>query len=106
MKRALKLAAGDLLPTAILEREDKMGFPVPARAVGRGAAAASSSATTLAQGRDRPYLRGDADLDELVSSEAGSAADSGACSSLELWQQAYHDRAAHWRRAPRADDGA
>ena len=70
MKRALKLAAGDLLPAAILEREDKMGFPVPLAQWASGPLQAFLR-ETLAQGRDRPYLRGDADLDDLVSSEGG-----------------------------------
>jgi asparagine synthase (glutamine-hydrolysing) len=108
MKRALKLAAGDLLPTAILEREDKMGFPVPLAQWASGPLQAFLR-ETLAQGRDRPYLRGDADLDDLVSSEGGISRGLWGLLSLELWQQAYHDRSAHWRElrermtAPEAD---
>ena len=95
MKRALKLAHGHVLPPAILAREDKMGFPVPLAQWARGPLH-EFLRDTLAGSRGRPYLRGDADLDELVSHEGGISRGLWGLLSLELWQQAYHDRSSHW----------
>ena len=95
MKRALKLATSDLLPEAILAREDKMGFPVPLTQWAAGPLR-EFIRETLAQGHDRAYLRAGTDLDDLLAHEGGISRGLWGLLSLELWQQAYHDRATHW----------
>ena len=95
MKRALKLATSDVLPDTILSREDKMGFPVPLAQWAAGPLH-DFLRETLAQGGDRPYLLAGTDLDDLVSHEGGISRGLWGLLSLELWQQAYHDRGSHW----------
>jgi asparagine synthase (glutamine-hydrolysing) len=95
MKRALKLATSDLLPEAILSREDKMGFPVPLAQWARGPLH-EFVRETLVNGRSRSYLLPHADLDGVLTDSGGISRGLWGLLSLELWQQAYHDRPSHW----------
>jgi len=95
LKRTLKLATQDLLPRSIVARKDKMGFPVP---LGRWAQGPLREflRDTLAAGSHRPYLLPDADLTGLLAGDGAISRGLWGVLSLELWQQSFHDRAAHW----------
>lgn len=95
LKRALKLAMHDVLPRSIVARPDKMGFPVP---LGRWAQGPLHEflRETLVAGSGRPYLRPGADLAALLTGDGGIGRGLWGILSLELWQQCFHDRAAHW----------
>ena len=72
-----------------------MGFPVPLTQWAAGPLR-DFIRETLAQGHDRAYLRAGTDLDDLLAHEGGISRGLWGLLSLELWQQAYHDRATHW----------
>lgn len=97
-KHLLKHSFQDVLPRPILDRRDKMGFPVPlgewfkddlrgfARDVFGGQASLS-----------RGYVDNAKVLAGLESAQAFSRKFWGFF-SLEVWHQTFHDRAAHYRQ--------
>lgn len=101
-KHLLKDTYRSVIPRPILERRDKMGFPVPLREWLNGEMSefvhdifASSAART------RGYVDNDRALAGLKDMGAFSRKFWGLF-SLELWHQQFHDRAAEIRRSARA----
>jgi asparagine synthase (glutamine-hydrolysing) len=98
-KHLLKRAFGDELPKPILNRRDKMGFPVPLKEwfadelrdfvqdMFRSCAA-----------RSRPFMNADAVLANFERAGRFSRKTWGLI-SLEIWHQMFHDRAAEIRRS-------
>ena len=98
-KHLLKLALGGELPDAILNRRDKMGFPVPLKEwfveelrdfvqdLFRSRAA-----------RSRPFMNADAVLANFEQAGRFSRKTWGLI-SLEIWHQMFHDRASEIRRS-------
>ena len=84
--------------------QDKMGFPVPLRQwVGQGGPLHEYASDLLSSqaARSRPYLRDGFDPVTLLDSDTAYGRSLWGVLSLELWQRAFHDRAAEWRsRAP------
>jgi asparagine synthase (glutamine-hydrolysing) len=104
LKHALKEAFRADVPAAIVERRDKMGFPVPLGQWVKGElrefvldAFASSS---------RPYMAPGFDPRQLLTREGAFSRSLWGLLSLELWQQTFHDRAAEWRAAARVPTSA
>jgi len=100
LKRALRVAFAPILPAAINERTDKMGFPTPLNQWARGGAHdfvvdVLSSQAALS----RPYIDNTRALAGLTGSSAFGRGFWGLL-SLELWQQAFHDRASEFRSLP------
>ena len=95
LKHALKRASVDLLPPRILERKDKMGFPVPLSDWMRGPVR-DFLVDSFTRG-NRAYLVSDFDVTSLLEREGGFARNLWGLLSLELWQQTFHDRGSHWR---------
>ncbi len=100
LKRALRVAFAPILPRAINERTDKMGFPTPLNQWARGGAHdfvvdTLSSAAALS----RPYIDNGRALDGLTRTAAYGRGFWGLL-SLELWQQTFHDRALEFRSLP------
>ncbi len=107
LKRLLRDAAADVAPRAVVERPDKMGFPVPLTQWTRGPLR-EFVADTLgsARARTRPYFARPLDVDALVSGESPYGRGLWALLSLELWQQEFVDEAPQdAARSPR-DGGA
>ena len=98
-KHLLKLALGGELPDAILNRRDKMGFPVPLKEwfveelrdfvqdLFRSRAA-----------RSRPFMNADAVLANFEQAGRFSRKTWGLI-SLEIWHQMFHDRASEIQRS-------
>ena len=98
-KHLLKRALGGELPDAILNRRDKMGFPVPLKEwfveelrdfvqdLFRSRAA-----------RSRPFMNADAVLANFEQAGRFSRKTWGLI-SLEIWHQMFHDRASEIRRS-------
>jgi asparagine synthase (glutamine-hydrolysing) len=102
LKHALKRSAEDLLPAAILQRKDKMGFPVPLGEWLQGDLGAFVQDTFASDAaRGRPYLDSQFDVEALVRQESKFGRNLWALLSLELWQQEFHDNRGAWR----FDDG-
>jgi asparagine synthase (glutamine-hydrolysing) len=98
LKHALKQTATELLPTRILERKDKKGFPVPLGDWMHGELHDFlHDLLTTDTARQRPYLDPLFDVELLISREGRFSRNLWALLSLELWQQEFHDRASEWR---------
>ena len=100
LKRVLRSAFGPILPPAILQRQDKMGFPTPLNAWVKGPARDFVSDILSS----RPAL-GRSWIDNrqvLASQDRESAFSRGfwGLLSLEIWQQEFHDRAAQFKDLP------
>jgi asparagine synthase (glutamine-hydrolysing) len=100
LKRVLRSAFGDLLPTSIVQRQDKMGFPTPLNDWASGPAHdfvrdILSSRAAL----DRNWV----DNREVLAAQGDEAAFGRGfwgLLSLEIWQQEFHDKAAQFRDLP------
>jgi asparagine synthase (glutamine-hydrolysing) len=92
LKHLLREATDGVVPRAIVDRPDKMGFPVPLTQWARGPLR-EFVADTLgsARAQTRPYLRRGVDVDALIAGEAEYGRNLWALLSLELWQQEFHD---------------
>ena len=100
MKHLLKRACGPALPAAILDRRDKMGFPVPLKEWFSGELNDLVQDVFRGRGaRQRDYVNADAVLANFEGAGQFSRKVWGLL-SLELWQQQFHDRAACYRRMP------
>jgi asparagine synthase (glutamine-hydrolysing) len=97
MKHLLKSAFADTLPDDILNRRDKMGFPVPLKEwfAGELRDMAQDVFRTI-KSRHRPYINADAVLANFDTVGRFSRKTWGLL-SLELWHQRFHDRAAEYR---------
>ncbi|WP_417512997.1 asparagine synthase (glutamine-hydrolyzing) [Minwuia sp.] len=98
MKHMLKQTYADVLPRSLLERRDKMGFPVPLREWFSGELSdmvqdifRSTKAGT------REFINQDAVLKNFGNASQFSRKTWGLL-SLELWHQQFHDRAAEYRQ--------
>jgi asparagine synthase (glutamine-hydrolysing) len=103
MKHLLKRFSEPYLPEKVMNRRDKMGFPVPLKEWFSGPLRdfvfdifSNQSA------KQRPYLNNDAILKNF---EAGSqfSRKTWGLLSLEIWHQLFHDRAAEYRRMLTSD---
>ena len=94
LKRLLKIAFTDKLPAAIVNRKDKMGFPVPLQAwLKRGGRAREFILDTFrsSNARKRFYLSREFDIEQLIEREGVFSRSLWAFLNLELWQQRFFD---------------
>lgn len=94
LKRLLKVAMGNTLPDAILNRKDKMGFPVPLKHwVNHSPRVREFVLDTFSSqaSRNRFYLSDGFEIQDLIQREGEFSRNIWALLSLELWQQAFHD---------------
>lgn len=97
MKRMLKTAFGDVLPHDVANRRDKMGFPVPLKEWFSGEL--HNDLLEIFRNlkeRNREFINADAVLRNFDRADRFSRKTWGLL-SLELWHQAFHDRAAEYR---------
>jgi asparagine synthase (glutamine-hydrolysing) len=105
LKHALKEAMRDVLPAEIVNRRDKMGFPVPLGEWINGELRDFVLDVFSGENaRSRPYLAEGFDVRNLIEGEGAFSRNLWGLFSLELWQQTYHDRSASWLR-PEATAG-
>lgn len=106
LKHALKDALGGGLPPRILDRRDKMGFPVPLTQWAQGPLREFvSDALSSSRARSRSYLTRGFDPASLVDSESPYGRSLWGILSLELWQREFIDRDAtdnRWQGVARA----
>lgn len=102
MKQLMKAVYKDTLPSAIIERRDKMGFPVPLKQWIEGPLREFFNDIFRDQNaKQRPYLNNDVILDTFGGASKFSRKTWGLL-SLELWHQRFHDRASEFRAMARA----
>jgi len=95
LKRLLKIVSGAWLPKKILERKDKMGFPVPLQLwMKREGPAREFVMDTFRseRARKRFYFARPFDVEGVVEREGLFSRNLWAFLSLELWQQRFFDR--------------
>jgi len=94
LKRLLRNTFQDKLPSEILGRKDKMGFPVPLQkwlsSPGRAREFVLDTFRTGAA-RDRFYLAPNFDLEQVINAESQFGRNVWAFLCLELWQNQFHD---------------
>ena len=101
LKRLLRRSCGDLLPASILERRDKMGFPVPLTEWVRGELRDFVRGVfETGRARQRPLFNYDGIL-AAVDREAPFGRKTWGLLCLELWQQEFHDQAHRFKAARR-----
>lgn len=94
LKRLLRSVFSPKLPTAIRDRKDKMGFPVPLNLwLKRGGLARDFIGDLLgaSQAQTRPYLREKIPLDAVLDSQSDYGRNLWALISLELWHRHFID---------------
>jgi len=106
LKHALKHAFADVVPAEILDRRDKMGFPVPLGEWMNGELHDFVNDALSGSASARPYLREGLDLRQTILSEGKFGRNVWALLSLELWQRRFHDQQASWSWPARAADAA
>ena len=105
LKHALKEAMRDVLPPAIVDRRDKMGFPVPLGEWINGELHDFVlDVFSSENARSRPYLAEDFDVRRLIEREGAFSRNLWGLFSLELWQQVYHDQSSTWRAPAGAEE--
>jgi len=93
MKQLMKTAYRDALPKSVLERRDKMGFPVPLKEWFEGPLKTYVADVFDEQrSRQRAYFNTDVVLANFQGASRFSRKTWGLL-SLELWHQRFHDRA-------------
>jgi asparagine synthase (glutamine-hydrolysing) len=98
MKQLLRDTFSAEIPREVLDRRDKMGFPVPLNEwfAGELKDLLQDVLHSLAV-NDRPFINGKV-VDRNRSSEQPFSRRTWGLLSLELWYQEFHDRASEWRR--------
>lgn len=97
MKQLMKTAYRDTLPGSVLERRDKMGFPVPLKEWFEGPLKAFVADVFETQrSRRRAFFNTDVVLTNFQGASQFSRKTWGLL-SLELWHQRFHDRASEFR---------
>ncbi|MBZ6076287.1 asparagine synthase (glutamine-hydrolyzing) [Microvirga puerhi] len=98
MKHFIKSTFGADLPQELMQRRDKMGFPVPLKEWFSGELHDFTMDIFHTQkSRSRPYFNTDVILGNFDKAERFSRKTWGLL-SLELWHQIFHDRAAQYKR--------
>jgi asparagine synthase (glutamine-hydrolysing) len=105
LKHALKESARGTVPASIVDRRDKMGFPVPLGDWSKGELRDFMLDTFSGErAQTRPYLHPLFDVRTLLDREGKFGRSLWGLFSLELWQQEFHDRGTEWHRL--RDDAA
>lgn len=99
LKNLLKSAFKNVLPAKIVQRKDKMGFPVPLSEWMRGDLKDFISDTfSSIKARERAYINPEFDINSLISIEGKFSRNLWGLLCLELWQQEFHDRSGAYRK--------
>ena len=102
MKQLMKSVYKDVLPRSIVDRRDKMGFPVPLKEWLEGPLKDFVTDLFAEQRlKHRPYLNSDVILSSFGTASRFSRKTWGLL-SLELWHQRFHDRAPEFRAMAKA----
>jgi len=97
MKQLMKTAYRDTLPESVLERRDKMGFPVPLKEWFEGPLKTFvADVFDQQRSRKRAYFNTDVVMANFQGASQFSRKTWGLL-SLELWHQRFHDRASEFK---------
>jgi asparagine synthase (glutamine-hydrolysing) len=97
LKHLIKTTYAEILPDTLLNRRDKMGFPVPLKEWFHGELHDMiNDIFRSKRARSRPFVNSEAVLRNFDEAAPFSRKIWGLL-SLELWHQAFHDRASEFR---------
>ena len=97
MKHLIRLAFEDVLPEQLMQRRDKMGFPVPLKEWFSGELSGLLQDVFRSDAaRTRQFVNSDKVLENVGKMGIFSRKVWGLL-SLELWHQMFHDRATEWK---------
>jgi asparagine synthase (glutamine-hydrolysing) len=103
MKHIFKEAARPYLPTSILDRQDKMGFPTPLTEWVKGEARDFvRDIFSSAAAKSRPLVNNRKVL-QALDREPQFGRKVWGLLCLELWQQTFHDRELEYKRVVRRE---
>jgi len=91
LKHLLKRAIGDLLPAPVLQRKDKMGFPVPLHLWARGAARDFFGDVLLSRRCAERGLFDLVEVEKLMNTETAFGRRLWGLLNLELWYRTFID---------------
>jgi asparagine synthase (glutamine-hydrolysing) len=97
LKHALKEAMKEALPAEIVERRDKMGFPVPLGEWIKGDLHDFVLDVFADERARRPYFNRRFDIESMLRRESLFGRNLWALLCLELWQRQFHDCESEWR---------
>ncbi len=98
LKRIFMKSIHDVLPQSVLNRTDKMGFPVPlVEWLGTDLNEYVNDIFATQQNRNREYFK-TAHIVESLKKEAKFGRKIWGLLSLELWYQQFHDNAAYYKK--------
>jgi len=99
LKHLLKVTFAGDIPRILLERKDKMGFPVPLNEWIQGELKGFiEDIFNSKRARERPYLKRGFDIGKLISKEGKFTRKVWGLLSLELWQETFHDQQAKYKK--------
>ena len=98
MKHLLKQVFSPEIPNEILNRRDKMGFPVPLKEwFDHDLKEFALDTFSTMAAKHRPYINSEAVMSNL-GREARFSRKTWGLLSLELWHEQFHDKATEWRQ--------
>jgi asparagine synthase (glutamine-hydrolysing) len=105
LKRLLRNTFSDVVPAPIMERKDKMGFPVPLQVWFKENANVRDFVCDIFQSQNalhRLYLSDSFSIESLISKEGQFNRNIWGLLNLELWQQQFFDNHQYfsWRDSP------
>ncbi len=92
LKHLLKRAVGHLLPPAVMQRKDKMGFPVPLHHWSRGVSRTFFFDTLLSSRARTRGIVEPAEVEKLLTYEQAYSRQSWGLLNLELWFRTFIDQ--------------
>lgn len=97
MKHLIKKVFSKDLPSSIIDRRDKMGFPVPLKEWFDNDLKDFSTEILRSMAKnDRPFINSE-QLNQNQMKEAKFSRKTWALLSLEIWYQQFHDRSSYWK---------
>ncbi|MDF3047364.1 MAG: Asparagine synthetase [Candidatus Midichloriaceae bacterium] len=97
MKHMLKKVFGSLLPQELINRRDKMGFPVPLKEWFTGELKDFVGDTFNKTNNNRPFLNKENIMKNFSSMDSAFSRKAWGLLSMELWYQNFHDRELHFK---------
>jgi asparagine synthase (glutamine-hydrolysing) len=98
LKHLLKITFGDIIPERIINRKDKMGFPVPLSDWIKGDLSEFVYDTfSSTNAKRREYLNPNFNIKTLISEDLKFSRKLWGLLSLEIWQQTFHDKSIYYK---------
>ena len=99
LKLLLRNAFSDILPQKIIDRKDKMGFPVPLAQWMQGDLFDYiNDVFGSKKSKERSYLHPNFDISSLIKEEGKFGRKLWGLLNLEIWQQEFHDKSDYFKK--------